>query len=257
MDINRKIHIPWKKAAAALCAAALILALICGAVLFWRRSGGVVPGITPQSLPDEDGVLTVCVDAGHGYSDPGSDSDFLGEEYSEKDINLMIAARLCEILRGRGAVVVMTREDDAIPADADGGVYKLDPYMRTDMANGIDGIDVFVSVHCDSFPTNPDVRGLRVHYDSNNTKYTPGLASSIADSCREGLSEYGMPDPKLRMYVPTDGGVYVLRNIKAPSVLVEVGFLSNEADAALMLNEDWRNACAEAIAEGILKYAGK
>jgi|GEM_PF-2401698 len=202
-----------------------------------------------------DGKLVIYVDAGHGYIDPGADSEYLGD-LSEKDINLSVALRLADYLRSYGAEVKMTRTSDIPPEGEDPEAYKLTPQMRAEIVNGDADADVFVSVHCDSFPSNPDVRGLRVHYDKNNTKDTPKLAKKIAASATDRLDFYGMPEAKLISYGSTSAGIYVLRNITVPSVLVELGFLTNTSDAYLMQDERWADDAAHAIADGMAEFFG-
>ena len=51
-----------------------------------------------------------------------------------------------------------------------------------------------------------------------------------------------------------DNAFYVIKNIGVPSVLCEVGFVTNQTDAKQMLDENWRQAAAEAIVNGIIEY---
>ena len=51
-----------------------------------------------------------------------------------------------------------------------------------------------------------------------------------------------------------DNAFYVIKKMDVPSVLCEVGFVTNTTDAANMLDEAWRQAAAMGIAEGILAY---
>jgi N-acetylmuramoyl-L-alanine amidase len=59
------------------------------------------------------------------------------------------------------------------------------------------------------------------------------------------------------MTMTEDNAFYVVKNIDVPSVLCEVGFVTNKTDAEHMLDEAWRQAAAEAIAQGILDYISR
>ena len=248
---------PKRKISIAIIAAAVAVLAILVTVVVMFGMRYLTPANDTEVIDRYvgDGKLVVYVDAGHGYRDPGSDSEYLGE-LSEKDINLAVALRLADYLKAYGAEVKLTRDSDIPPEGEDAEAYKLTPQMRAEMVNGDPEADVFVSVHCDSFPSNVDVRGLRVHYDKNNTKYTPKLAQSIAASATDRLDFYGMPEAKLISYGATSAGIYVLRNVNVPSVLVELGFLSNPSDAYLMHDERWLDDAARSIADGMAEFFG-
>ncbi len=125
------------------------------------------PSAAPTPTPS--GPL-ICIDPGHGYSDGGSESQYL-DVYgmTEKDINLPVALKVRDILIEKGYNVIMTRDSDKIPegADADGdGFY----YRKTEdiarFANET-GCEYFFSIHCDSYPADESVSGTRFYYYIN------------------------------------------------------------------------------------------
>ena len=213
-------------------------------------------------------VWSVMIDPGHGFDDIGTASDLLGE-VNEATINLDIALRVREILSSREDVaVIMTHDDNAVDgrvSAADGGVPPLNhlvlltPKDRAVLANGQD-IDLFVSIHCDSLPSNSDIRGMRAYvYEGEEQAELRNLASMtlasrIADAVA-GTQAAGMPTPIVKT-MSDDDAFYVIRQIGVPSVLVEVGFVTNADDARNMLDEAWRQKTAEAIADGIVSYIG-
>ena len=211
----------------------------------------------------------VMLDPGHGFDDIGTASALLGDT-NEATINLDIALRVQEILADAPEVVVlMTHDTNAVDgrvSAADGGepplnnLVLLTPEDRAMLANGQD-IDLFVSIHCDSIPEKPEVSGLRTYF-CDDTEFSDmrdsaseRLATNIANSF--GL-EFGdeAVTPAVRS-LSEDNAFYVVRKIGVPSVLCEVGFVTNETDAANMLNEEWRQRAAEGIAEGILAYIAR
>ena len=209
---------------------------------------------------------SVMIDPGHGFDDIGTSSALLGE-VNEATINLDIALRVQEILSANnGIAVLMTHDDNTVDgriSAADGGepplnnLVLLTPEDRAVLANGQD-IDLYVSIHCDSIPEKPEISGMRAYYyqseDADNVRDSgaEALATNIANQF--GLQmEDDTPTPMVKT-MTDDNAFYVIKNIDVPSVLCEVGFVTNKTDAENMLDETWRQAAAEAIADGILAY---
>ncbi len=209
---------------------------------------------------------SVMIDPGHGFDDIGTSSALLGE-VNEATINLDIALRVRELLsESKEISVIMTHDDNAVDgriSAADGGepplnnLVLLTPEDRAVLANGQD-IDLFVSIHCDSLPANPDVGGMRVYYydgeeqATNRNSGAEYLSTNIANEFGLAMGD-AAPTPVVKT-MSDDDAFYVIKKIGVPSVLCEVGFVTNETDAENMLDEAWRQAAAEAIAQGIIAY---
>ena len=198
----------------------------------------------------QNGLPLICVDAGHGYDDPGAmHANLNGSD--EEDITLDIALRVAENLRKKGYPVLMTRESDEIPEDMrpdERGLYILDPYERSDMAN-VGEADLFISIHCNSLLSDSAKRGMQLYYTENHTPDNPDYAGRLADSMESVFGER----PQV-IANPENDSFVVNRLVKAQSVLVETGFITNAADAKLMLSENWRQQMAEALTEGICTF---
>ena len=209
---------------------------------------------------------SVMIDPGHGFDDIGTSSALLGD-VNEATINLDIALRVRELLSAHKEIaVLMTHDDNAVDgriSASDGGepplnnLVLLTPEDRAVLANGQD-IDLFVSIHCDSIPDKPEISGMRAYY------YDSGDTVSARDAGAEALAtnianQFGLkmgndaPIPMVKT-MTDDNAFYVIKNIDVPSVLCEVGFVTNQTDAKQMLDETWRQAAAEGIARGILAY---
>ena len=206
---------------------------------------------------------SVMIDPGHGFDDIGTSSDLLGD-INEATVNLDIALRVRQLLsENKEIAVLMTHDDNAVDgriSAADGGepplnnLVLLPPEDRAVLANGQD-IDLFVSIHCDSIPDKPEVSGMRAYYYSSGDRRGQGalaLTTTIANQFAVYMGDTA-PTPRV-MTMTEDNAFYVIKNIGVPSVLCEVGFVTNETDAKNMLDENWRQAAAEAIADGILEY---
>jgi N-acetylmuramoyl-L-alanine amidase len=188
---------------------------------------------TPRTSPKSSrGRLsgTVVIDPGHGGKDPGATS-ILG--FYEKGINLSVALDVARLLEQRGLRVKMTRTDDYYP--------ELEE--RAAMANRLDA-DLFVSIHADSFPKSSR-RGYTIYVAKAASSSSRRAARSIARSMSStGLNSFGVQTANYT----------VLTDTRGPAVLVEMGYLSNRSEAALLRSSSFQDRLAEAIADGISDY---
>lgn len=178
-----------------------------------------------------DGII-IAVDAGHGGSEKGA-IGALGD--NEKDINLAIAKNLQKELESRGAKVVMTREEDV----------QVPLQDRVKIAKEKDAI-LSLSIHANALPDGKDPlknRGTSVYYYHNQAKF---LADSILS---EITTQLCTQNDKVRQ-----GSLALVRPTSSVSVLIEVAYIINPDDYALLLDKDFQKNCAKAIADGIEKY---
>jgi N-acetylmuramoyl-L-alanine amidase len=174
---------------------------------------------------------TVVIDPGHGGKDPGTQ----GAYGPEKNVVLPIALEVARRLREAGVKPVLTRDDDTF--------IELDERVRIGNSSGA---KLFVSIHADASP-NPANRGFTVIMPRSGSSDCRIVANDIARQ----LEMAGSPKFAVR---PDDRGLRVLRGADNPAVLVEVGFLSNSAEALRFASSSHRDAVAEAIADGIIEY---
>jgi N-acetylmuramoyl-L-alanine amidase len=173
---------------------------------------------------------TVVIDPGHGGKDPGATS-VLGNY--EKDINMAVARKVAWLLEQKGLRVKMTRTDD----------YFVELEDRAAMANNINA-DLFVSIHADSFPKSSR-RGFTVYIANAASSASHRAANAIARSMSgTGLNSFGVDT----------ANYHVLTATRGPAVLVELGYLTNRREAALLSSGSFQNRLAEAIADGITDY---
>ncbi|MCZ8519094.1 MULTISPECIES: N-acetylmuramoyl-L-alanine amidase [Paenibacillus] len=210
----------------------------------WTRAALLALGLLV--LPGHAGAAKVVLDAGHGGTDPGA----IGVNgLQEKTVNFDITRRLRDLLAEQGYEVALSRETDEYMSLQDRVAFK-----------DAQSADLFVSIHANSYGS-PDVRGAMVlYYDeaypqesypasAAMEKLTPqsrALAQAVLDAfvSATGMQNRGL-DPS---------AVYVVRNGTIPSILVETGFLSNAADAALLGKDSVRQTMARGIAAGIAAY---
>lgn len=240
----------------------------------WTTSAAVPPqDINPVV---EDGVFTVAVDAGHGGIDAGASG--ATTKTPEKTVTLEFARLLAERLnKVDGVKAFLTREDDTF----------LSLSQRVTIARQKHA-DLFISLHADTL-AQKDIRGATVYTLSD--KASDRMAENLA--ARENLSdqlagfsiESGPPevadilldltrretqafsvalaDNVVKSFEGQVGLInnphrqanfQVLRAPDIPSVLLEMGFLSNAEDEKLLLDEEWRKKVAELVADAVDRY---
>ena len=169
---------------------------------------------------------SMMLDAGHGGRDPGA----VYEGRKEADDTLRLTLAVGEILQNHGIDVLYTRTED---------VYET-PFQKAMEANNA-GVDFFVSIHRNSFPTDNQVSGVEsLVYDLSGLKY------QMAQDINEQLESIGF----VNLGVKERPNLVVLKRTKMPAVLVEAGFINSDVDNNLF--DENLDAIAQAIAAGIL-----
>lgn len=187
----------------------------------------------------------IALDAGHGGLDGGAASK---EGLVEKNINLGITLYLRDYLQQAGAVVVMTREEDKDLANVNTKGYSR--RKTEDLKQRVQFVtqnqsDLFVSVHLNSIPAT-SLSGAQTFYSLSNPDNAV-LATLIQNELKSNLSNTS----RIAKSIKT---IYILKYLKIPSALVEVGFLSNPEEARLMADQNYQQKVAAAIYQGILRY---
>lgn len=227
-----------------------------------------VPGIVPSLAQQLGlGIRRIVIDPGHGGKDPGA---IAKDGLQEKDVVLKVATRLAmELQRNLGCEVVLTRSRDVfIPLEE-----------RTAIANTSKG-DLFVSVHVNAAPsaeargvetyilnltTDEDAMRLAAFENATSASRMSDLQDILSDLLNNSKIE---ESTKLARHVQhrmvrgmklKDLGVkpapfYVLIGAQMPSILSEISFLSNPAEARLLRRDSYLTAMASQIAAGVTDY---
>lgn len=225
---------------------------------------------------DDERLITIAIDAGHGGEDPGARG---ASGSREKDITLKIAKKLKVAIDGepnmRG---LLTRDGD----------YFVPLGTRVVKARKFKA-DLFVSIHADAF-TNPAARGSSVFALSekgatsasarylakkeNESDLIGGVslggrdpvlaktlldlsqAATINDSLKLGKAVLGHVGDvnKLHKNQVEQAGFAVLKSPDIPSILVETAFISNPEEERKLLDDTYQDKLVEAIFNGIKKY---
>lgn len=221
------------------CLAALVLALAWPALAALRAAD-------EAALSSGLAGRLIVVDPGHGGEDPGS-VGALGT--LEKDVVLAISLYLREYLREAGAIVLMTREQDA---DLSGGVgatigerYRRGLHNRANWIAQAGG-DLLLSIHANALSLR-SVRGAQTFYRPDPLGQNERLARTIQT---ELAAITGQRDRG----TSRDVHQLILDRAPSPAVTVEVGFLSNPEEERLLNEAHYQRRIAWAIFVGVGRY---
>lgn len=213
---------------------------------------GIGLGRVMPEIAEPTGII-ICIDPGHGFVDGGAGDGILPDGILEKDINLSIAQKLSEDLIAYGYETILTHDGVNLPAAA-GSNSIFNATERAAYVNSIT-MDYFISIHVNS-STNPDAEGSRIYYYDNSIKVNK-IGGTIAELMGKNIEE-NMPDDLDPVIVDQsedpNTSFALCRDVKYPSSLVEVGFCTNENDAAKMIRDDWQAQFAQSLADGVNEY---
>jgi N-acetylmuramoyl-L-alanine amidase len=222
-------------------------------------------------------IAKIAIDAGHGGKDPGA----IGKSgLKEKTITLDIAKRLSKLVKEQlGCEIVMTRDRDVF----------IELEQRPFIAKS-KGADLFVSIHVNA-NRKRRARGIETYIQSLRASDRDAMATAAFENATsmKTLSQLGNELDRIVKDLSTDdkqeeslqlahavqtslvGSVkpvqgykvnlgvkraffYVLIKTEMPSILAEVGFISNAEEERLLKQEGYRQKIAEALFQGIKKY---
>lgn len=222
---------------------------VCSALLlgFTLGLGHFMFRFDSEAFPvgsEENGILTVVIDAGHGGRDGGAVAE---DGTLEKHLNLAVAKELKALLESADIRVVMTRETDIELASPDSPHKKADDLnARLNLAMSYENA-VFVSIHMNRFPVEK-YRGLQVYYSENHEK------SLILAQTIQKVSEEALRNTQDRNVKAAGDSIYLMKHLEIPAVLVECGFLSNLEEMALLKSESYQKKLAMCIYASLLRY---
>lgn len=164
----------------------------------------------------------------------------------EKDINLAIAKKLKSRLEAQGFRIVMTREEDTgLYDESSSNKKQQDMQRRCSMIDEAEPVFT-VSIHQNSY-SSESVCGPQVFYYSQSAD-----GKSVAEAIQSALNN-GLAVERPRETKANDT-YYLLKRTKAPTVIVECGFLSNREEEAKLVTEEYQERVAQAIGDGIGAY---
>jgi N-acetylmuramoyl-L-alanine amidase len=222
-------------------------------------------------------VAAILIDPGHGGKDPGAVGEFgAGKDrlkLYEKDVVLSIGLDVYERLAEKwpGKTIMITRKDDSFPT------LEERVGMANDVRLGVNEAIIYVSIHANA-SFNKNAAGFEVWYLNPDYRRTVVDATKAAGVDKDVLpilntmleEEYTTESLFLARSI-LDGmaatigtsspnrGIraeewFVVRNARMPSVLVEVGFITNEAEARLLAEDVYLRKLGDGIYNGVVSF---
>ena len=192
--------------------------------------------------------LRIFIDCGHGGSDPGA-RGVTG--IYEKEITLIMGKKIAKVLEGQGYKVMLSRDSDT-SVSLDG---------RTTAANNFKA-DLCLSLHADSC-TRPEKSGISIRIPSQ--KIGLPLETGYEDTATEKsriLVSNNLAHTLLRTFskeLKTTPTIHadpfqMLLGTHMPTILIEMGFLSNKHDCQLLETDSYKDLCIKALKDGIKEF---
>jgi len=200
------------------------------------------PAFTPTSAPTPIPVYAnILIDPGHGGDDYGAEVESLN--INEKTINMAIAARLYDLLRQdvEKVHVDMTRYNETTVSRPE----------RVNMANA--SYDFLISIHCNTSDYTP-ANGVSTYYQTHVGIDKPFTSEELAEVIQlSAVEATGAHDRGIKH----DKELYLLNHTLIPTVLIEVGYLTNPAELNRLLDDSYIDLLAEGLRQGILEMADR
>jgi len=210
-----------------------IFIFVCSLIIYFSA---IKPAFQPVN------VKTIVIDAGHGGIDGGCVG--VSTKVKESDLNLKYSKALQNLCKEFGFKVVMTRENED-------GLYE--PFAKNKKRSEMEkrekiiknsNAELFVSIHMNSL-SNKSLCGAQVFYRSESEEGKE-FANSITNSLRNcEINIRG--ESKV-------GDYYVLNCHDKAGVLIECGFLSNEQEEKLLMNDKYTKKFCDGVLRGILTF---
>ena len=214
--------------------------------LSWQAGSLAAAGV--QFIHAENGSgekkkYIVCVDPGHGGTDPGK-VGINGQ--LEKDINLAIAKKLKTYLEASDVTVVLTRDKDmGLYSSGDAHKKMADMRKRCQLIEEVKP-DLVISIHQNSYHEEA-IRGGQVFY------YKTSVRGKKLAQILQGRFDYVLGDANKRQAKANDN-YYLLLHVKEPIIIAECGFLSNWEEAEKLETREYQDRLAWTLHMGIMEY---
>ncbi|MCE5255812.1 MAG: N-acetylmuramoyl-L-alanine amidase [Spirochaetaceae bacterium] len=240
---------------------------------FIRESEAFLKGSPAQGKASDYAIAAILVDPGHGGKDTGAIAELDSGRLLEKDLTLEVSKRIVELLKSRYPErrILLTRDNDSYPTLEE----------RVDMANSIglkpEEAVIYVSVHANA-SFNKNAKGFEVWYlnpeyrrtvvDATTVKEKGDDIAPILNAMLEeefttesiilARNVYDRLSSAVGKQSPGRGiraeEWFVVRNAKMPSILIEMGFITNPNEGELLSQSGYLRKIGDAIYNGIVDF---
>ena len=209
----------------------IFIPVVCGLLVAFSnaplRTNEIVNALAPPDVND----LVLLIDPGHGGSDAGSSS----QQAKEKDIALSIAKGIQSAGEKRGVKVILTRTGDQ-------GVSLEDRIAMVETFKA----DMFLSIHLNYDPGNASNSGIDIVVSDSNQQ--SAKSNGIAEQLKKELSMLGT----MKVNGIIKSNFYVLSRNSIPATLLELGYLSNNADHDYITDPKNQRMISERIVNAVV-----
>ena len=192
---------------------------------------------------DDSKVLlskVIYIDPGHGGADCGA----YYKNVKESDVNLEISIKLMNVLKKEGATVYLTRYGDYDLSTPGAWNRKRSDLSRRANVINKSNCDLYLSIHLNADDSGV-LHGAEVYYDTINPEN-----ERIANIFQEEFNKHLSSNREFK----ENSTKYLQRRVSRPGVLLEVGFLSNSSERALLMSDVYQKRLINVIKGGIYKY---
>jgi len=199
-----------------------------------KKSVSLIVSAALMLLASDAQATSICLDPGHGGSDPGA----TGCNLVEAEINLSVSTKLKSLLEKVGYTVYMTRTTDTYVSLSG----------RTDYANN-KGVDTFASIHTNSASAT-SATGIETYcYTGNTSKKSGAQAKAIQNKM---IAAWPLTNRGVK-----EANFYVVHYTNMPATLTELAFIVNcSKDAVYLASDSHRNEAAKAHCEALVSTWG-
>lgn len=223
------------------------IGIVCIIAAVAKLSSSYNDGVIPASVNFSEDMPIIVLDAGHGGIDGGCST---ADGISEKGINLNILLKVRDMLRVSGYDVKVTRDTDKSIHDK--GIEGIANQKSSDMDNRLALFNkypnsVCISIHQNQF-TDPKYSGAQMFYSDTNSQN-----ERLAEIMQGQFVKFIQPDNQREIKL-CGKELFLCYFSENPTVMVECGFLSNEAEAKLLTDEEYQSKVAFTIFSGINEF---
>lgn len=216
-------------------------------IFFLMISPAIFLGVIKNTVEavENDSEKYIIVDPGHGGIDGGGISS---TGVYEKEINLRVSYILREYLENSGYNVILTRYGDYDLASKNSNNRKSEDINNRLKIINKENTLLFISIHCNIY-SDKKIRGAQTFYNASNES-NKELSNIIQNKFNTILKNTNRQSKSIK-------DKYLVDNAMAIGSLVEIGFLSNEDEFALLNTQSYQSDIAYCIYIGIIEFLSK
>ena len=228
----------------AAATAALLFFIITGIISYKSSTDNA-----EYAFAENHNSRMLIIDPGHGGADGGA---VAADGSKESEINLQLSKKLNELAGILGVNTLMTRDSEDLPYPSElntiAQMKRWDQRRRLEIINSHESA-VFISIHQNKFP-DPRPYGPQVLYGQASD------SEALGEICHKLLNDKLCPENR-RLPAAASKDIYLMKNAKCTAILVECGFISNEAELYRLKDDTYQKKLAAVILKSYLDFSAQ